>query len=301
VFRNVFGCFNVKKRKEDVMKRAFLTMLLVVVVSVVAHAEMLLDVNGDATIHASGLWHFDGNMDDALGSGSTSAHWYGYNWADAAGTHSGGSALDLTDTLHGMQYINLAGDAQINGSNGFGIAMWVKRTGTSGYPAIFGFGSDSLFKMSEHSWYLGSGILLPQNSGMTTPPAGSGGNTLPDAATNAWSFISVNTFDDQGQRYVRYYSANANGVTTGNAVYAVGAAEVLNASNTIWLGGVGADLRSSMCYIDELVISNQACGSDWAASICAATKGGVALVPEPATIMMMIAGCGCLIRRKPNA
>lgn len=279
-----------------------IAMALVFVAVTVQASDYLLDVNGNKTIYASGLWHFDGNMDEELGTGSTSTPWWDYDWAGASGTHSGSSALDLTDTVHGMQKIMLAGDARINGSTGFGIAMWVKRTGIyTDYNSLLGFGSDSLFQIYNHDWYPSLGWYLLRNSNIGSVPKGGNENTFMHTPLNTWSFVAVFAYTSGGQNYLGVYSADADHGQTCYTTVAVPAGGSLNGSDDLWLGGIAGDTRNSLAYIDELVIANQACNVNWAQSIYLATKDGQALaVPEPISMLLLLAG-GVFCCRKRNA
>lgn len=232
---------------------------------------------GTANFSASGLWHFDGNMNEELGTGSSSSPYEGYDWAGPENTHSGSSALDLTDPGYGMQYISLNGDAQINGSTGFGIAMWVKRTGINDdYNSIFGFGNDSLFQLRVTPWYdLNNGWYKFYSSTYGTIPSNDPAESFIKTPLNTWSFIAVFVYSSGGQNYIGLYSADpANGETCTNSAIPLPAGAVLDGSNTLWLGGIAGSMRNSKVFIDELVISNQPCDIEWARAVYDATKNG---------------------------
>ncbi len=208
------------------------------------------------------VFHFDGNLDDAAGSGSKTLGWYGEHFTD---THfkCGTGAGNYVGNLHNRARIKLAGRAAaLNGSKTLGIAFWVYRVkNTADYGSILSFGKGKF--MIEH---VGGGNPDPRFQ-LKSPGFCNFGGTWNHSLmipANEWAHVAI-TADGVNGRIIVNGQTKWTFPQTDNG---------LNGSDTLYLGSQAGDDGPIDCYIDELILSDRATGEEWARDIYNRTKDG---------------------------
>lgn len=208
------------------------------------------------------VFHLDGNLDDAAGSGSKSLGWYGEHFSH---THfkCGSGAGNYTGGIHNRARIKLEGRAaSLNGSRTFGIAFWIYRVrNTADYGSILSFG-DGKF-MIEH---VGGGNPDPRFQ-LKSPGFCDFGGTWKHALmipANEWTHVTV-TADGENGRIIVNGETKWKFPQTGKG---------LNGGDILYLGSRQGDTGPIDCYIDELILSDKPAGEEWARKIYNHTKNG---------------------------
>ncbi len=208
------------------------------------------------------VFHLDGDLNDAAGTGSKSLGWYGEHFSD---THfkCGTGAGDYTGNLHARARIQLKGRAAaLNGSREFGIAFWIYRVkNTADYGSILSFGKgklriqhvgggnpDTRFEVKDAGFCKFGGTW---NHSLMIPK-------------EEWTHVAV-TADGKFGRIIVNGQTKWKFPQTGNG---------LNGSDILYLGSQQEDLHPIDCYIDELILSDHAAGEEWARDIYKRTKSG---------------------------
>ena len=133
------------------------------------------------------------------------------------------------------------------------------------FKGLFGFGSGTLsIKKADHpdsDWYY-----------LSSPgfvDLGACYDHKISIPANTWTHIAITADGQQGQVFVN------NQVPAGNAAPLTGSG--LSASASLYLGAPAPWEWAVACYIDELVICNDACGAAWVDDIYNTTLAGTNL------------------------
>lgn len=255
-----------RMRKESAMKRVMIwTMLFVIGV---------LTANSSAAIVA-GYDFEDGFANSGTGSVAGEARGGASIVADAGGGLKGAS--NVLKLYGNDEYVKI-GNGDIGGiSSVMTVAAWVKSDGTNW--------SDAGIVTRGYNWRLFvSGSANGTIQGMDTQPQGSKARGSVDINDGQWHHVA-GVYD--GSEYTLYI----DGIQDGPSVLATGPIAQTESHKLV----IGAFEKSGTVskfydgYIDEVLIFDEALDS--------VAIG--ALVPEPATILLLLTG-GLLLRRRGN-
>ena len=208
------------------------------------------------------VFHMDGNLEDAAGSGSKSLGWYGEHFSETLFKCGKGSG-NYTGDLHNRARIRLEGRAaSLNNSKAFGIAFWVYRVkNTADYGSILSFGTGKF--MIEH---VGGGNPDSRFQ-LKNPGFCNFGGTWKHSLiipSEEWTHVAI-TADGEYGRIIVNGQTKWKFTQTGNG---------LNGSDTLYLGSQQGDTGPIDCYIDELILCDKPTGEKWADNIFTRTRNG---------------------------
>ena len=210
-----------------------------------------------------GIWHFDGSGTNEMDVKSEFSYFSDSDFVvdvKKVGTHS--LSVDEAPSADVGALIDLGENIDLNGDTTFGIAFWICRTEEeTQWGSVLGFEGGMAVKHyggASTDWYY-----------LSNPGFVNLGNPWDQRITlplNTWTHVAITADGQEGRVFVNNSLPSYN--------HAAQTSLGLNANGLLYLGTSDPWASFVGCHIDELIISDEACGATWVNDIYNATVGG---------------------------